>query len=108
MKGKRLVLTAILAVVSAGALSGCGFVADGPFGWGYTNSKTPITLGPGKTGSKSGKACITSFFGITSIGDASIDAAAKAAGIKEIYTVNSENLSIFGTYTKQCTVVSGE
>ena len=108
MSGKRMMVVLILAVVSAGALSGCGFVADGPFGWGYTNSKTPITLGPAKTGAKSGKACITSFFGMTSVGDASIDAAAKAAGIKEISTVNSENLSIFGTYTKQCTVVTGE
>jgi hypothetical protein len=108
MRGRKVMVVLILAVVTAGALSGCGFVADGPFGWGYTNSKTPITIGQAKTGSKSGKACVTSFFGMTSIGDASIDAAAKAAGIKEIYTVNSENLSVFGTYTKQCTVVTGE
>lgn len=105
--GKKI-LFALIIVAAATATSGCGFVADGPFGWGYTNSKTPITMGQAKTGTKVGKSCITSFFGMTSIGDASIDAAAKAAGIKEIYTVDSENFSLVGTYTKQCTVVSGE
>lgn len=108
MRGKRAVLMTVVAVFSLGALSGCGFVADGPFGWAYTDSKTPITMGAAKTGSKTGKACITSFFGMTSIGDASIESAAKAAGINEIATVDSENLNIFGTYTKQCTVITGE
>ena len=105
VRGKVLTIVAAASLVG---LSGCGFVADGPFGWGYTNTKTPVTMGQAKTGSKKGKACITSFFGFTSIGDASIDAAAKNAGIKEIYSVDSENFSIFGTYTRQCTVVSGE
>ncbi len=98
----------LCGVLSLMALSGCGFVADGPFGWVYTDSKTPVAVGTSKTGSKEGKACVTSFFGALSVGDASIEAAMKSAGIKEINTINKKNLSVFGTYTKQCTIVTGE
>jgi hypothetical protein len=104
---KRLALLSVLAVFSLVAFTGCGFVADGPFGWVYTDSKTPITVGTAKVGEKVGKACVHSYFGMITVGDASIDAAKKEAGIKEIYTVDQDNLSIFGTYTRQCTVVSG-
>lgn len=103
---KKILL--VMSVMGLFAVSGCGFVADGPFGWAYTDSKTPVAVGPAKTGSKEGRACITSFFGAITVGDASIDAAMKAAGIKEINTINKKNLSIFGTYTRQCTVVTGE
>jgi hypothetical protein len=107
MRGKMMLIT-ILAVFSMAALTGCGFVADGPFGWALTKSKTPVTVGSAKTGPKQGKACIHAYFGLLSVGDASIEAAMKPAGIKEIYAVHNENLSILGTYTRQCTVVSGE
>jgi len=104
---RTLVAAAVLAVLAVGT-SGCGFVADGPFGWGYTASKTAVSIGTAKTGSKKGTACVTSFFGLTSIGDASIGTAMKNGSIKEVFTVDKDNLSVFGTYTKQCTVVSGE
>jgi hypothetical protein len=104
---RRLLSLVVLAVFSLVAISGCGFVADGPFGWVYTNSKTPIAIGTAKVGEKVGKACIHSFFGAVSVGDASIDSAKRKAGITDVYTVDRENLSIFGTYTRQCTVVSG-
>jgi hypothetical protein len=98
----------VFTVLMLLAATGCGFVADGPFGWAYTDSKTPVALGTAKTGSKEGQACIHSFFGAVSVGDGSIETAMKSAGIKEIYSINKKNLSIFGTYTRQCTVVSGE
>jgi len=105
---KRTVVTAAVLAVLAMGTTGCGFVADGPFGWGYTSSKTAVSTGSSKTGSKKGTACITSYFGFTSIGDASIGEAMKNGGIKEISTVDKDNLSVFGTYTRQCTVVTGE
>jgi hypothetical protein len=104
----RKMACALIFTALAATLTGCGFIADGPFGWAYTNSKTPITIGPSRTGSKTGQACIKSYFGLLTVGDASIEAAIKSAGIKEIYTVTNDNFSILGTYTKQCTVVSGE
>jgi len=99
-----------LTLVLIALLSGCGFVAEGPFGWAYTNSKTPIAIGTAKSVDvhKVGKSCIHAFFGMTAIGDASIETAMRSAGIKEIFAVDMENLSFFGTYTRVCTVVSGD
>jgi hypothetical protein len=105
---RKLCMLAVLAGFSLATLPGCGFVADGPFGWAYTNSKTPVTVGKAKSGSLKGKACIHSYFGLFTIGDANIESAMKAGGITEVYLVDKENLSIFGTYTRQCTVVTGE
>ncbi len=104
---RTLVAVAVLALLAVG-ITGCGFVADGPFGWGYTASKTAVSTGPAKTGAKKGTACIKGLFGFTSIGDGSIGAAMKNGGIKEIFSVDKDNLSIFGIYTKQCTIVAGE
>ena len=98
----------IFALLTLFLVTGCGFIADGPFGWAYTDSKMPVAVGTAKTGTKEGKACINSFFGAITVGDAGIETAMKTAGIKEIYSVNKTNLSIFGTYTRQCTVVTGE
>ncbi len=104
----RRALKITLLVLIALGITGCGFVADGPLGWVYTDTIVPITVGKASSGAKEGKACIHSIFGAISIGDASIEAAMEDAGINEIYTVNKENLSIIGTYTRQCTVVKGE
>ena len=108
MKRKSIFLFAVLGAFTLWAMTGCGFIADGPFGWAYTNSKTPVTVGPAKSGSKKGKACIHSYFGLFTIGDANIETAMKMGGITEVYTIDKENLSVFGTYTRQCTVVTGE
>ncbi|KJR41050.1 lipoprotein [Candidatus Magnetoovum chiemensis] len=88
--------------------SSCGFVADGPFGWLYTDNKAPVGMGTAASGSKIGRACIYSFFGGISLGDGSIEAAMKNAGIKEVFSINKDNLNIFGTYSRQCTIVTGE
>lgn len=104
---RRLLLVTILAAFSLVAFTGCGFVADGPFGWVYTDSTTPVATGTASSADKVGKACIHSYFGMITVGDASVEAAKKRAAITEIHSVNKENLSVVGTYTRQCTVVSG-
>ncbi|MBF0318442.1 MAG: hypothetical protein HQL01_01380 [Nitrospirae bacterium] len=100
-------LIAIIAMMLM-LLGGCGFVADGPFGWVYTDTTMPVSMGPAQSGSKVGMSCIHSFLGAISMGNASIESAMKNAGIKSVYTVNKINTNIFGTYTRQCTVVAGE
>ncbi len=105
---KKFVALTAVAVVFALSATGCGFVADGPFGWGYTANKTAVSSGPAKTGVKKGSACVTAFFGFVSLGDASIEAAMKDGGIKQNHTVNKENMSVVGVYSKQCTLVTGE
>ncbi|WP_420264649.1 TRL-like family protein [Candidatus Magnetominusculus dajiuhuensis] len=111
MTAKRIVrvvtLIAIIAMMLL-LLAGCGFVADGPVGWVYTDTTMPVSMGTAQNGTKAGRGCIHSFFGAISIGNGSIETAMKDGGIKNVYTVNKENLSIFGTYTRQCTLVSGE
>ncbi len=107
MKGRSFSIT-ILAVLTLVAITSCGFVADGPFGWVFTEHTIPIAIGNVNSYSKEGKACIHSFFGAISIGNGSIEEAVKDGKINDIYTVNKENLSILGTYTRQCTVVKGE
>ncbi len=105
VKGTLIVILSMLTLVS---ITGCGFVADGPFGWAYTNHTVSVDMGNAKTGSKVGKACIRSFFGAISVGNGSIEEAMKDGEINDIFTVNKENLSILGTYTSQCTVIRGE
>ncbi len=105
---KKIILKSTLAVFALVVISGCGFVADGPFGWVYTDHTVPIAIGTAETGSKIGKACIRSFLGMISVGNGSIEEAMTNGGINEIFIINKENLSILGTYTSQCTVVRGE
>ncbi len=107
MKKKGILITVLLAF-SLVTFSGCGFVADGPFGWVYTNSTVPIAMGSAKAGPKTGKACIHSFFGAITIGDGGIEAAMRNGEINEVYIINKDNFNILGSYTRQCTVVKGE
>ncbi|MEO5355860.1 MAG: TRL-like family protein [Nitrospirae bacterium YQR-1] len=108
MTKRKLFLLGLIVISLSMLTASCGFVADGPFGWVYTDNKVPVAMGTAQTGAKAGKACIHSFLGAVAIGDASIETAMKAAGIKTVYSVNKENLNIFGTYTRQCTIVAGE
>jgi hypothetical protein len=104
---KRTVTLVFLSLMLL-ALSGCGFIADGPFGYMYTETETPIALGNAESSEKSGEACVKSFFGMIAVGDASIETAKKNGGISDIYTVNRSNFSVLGMYSKQCTIVRGE
>lgn len=97
-----------IALILGLTLSGCGFVADGPFGWLYTETTTSVAVGTAKTGSKNGQACSKSYMGLIATGDASIRQAMENGGVKEIYTVDKLNFSFFGVYSKQCTIVKGE
>jgi hypothetical protein len=68
------------------------------------------TLGAaGGTGEakKSGEACAMSILGIVGIGDASIDAAKKEAGVTQIAAVDHHAFNILGLYGSVCTVVTG-
>ena len=65
---KRIVTVVLLLIVSVAA-TGCGFVADGPFGYLYTETTTSVAVGPADSGEKIGTACVTSFFGMIAIGN---------------------------------------
>lgn len=60
----------------------------------------------GALGTKEGKACATSVLALVASGDASIEAAAKAGGIKNVMSVDHHTkwTLLFGEY---CTIVRG-
>ncbi len=104
----KKLLTAI-AITAAVTLTGCATYT--PVGSLYTQVKLPVAVTEAKaagTKLKVGKAECKSILGLVATGDASIDTAAKNAGITTIHHVDweAENiLGIIGTY--RC-VVYGE
>ncbi|KWT81407.1 TRL domain-containing protein [Candidatus Magnetominusculus xianensis] len=103
----RKAVVSMLVLIVGLSLAGCGYVSDGPFGWMMTNHITPVAKGSALTGFKEGQACIYSFFGMVTVGDAGIEAAMRNGGIKDVFTIDSASQSFFGTYTRQCTVIIG-
>ena len=102
-------LLSAIAITAAVALTGCA--TSTPVGSLYTQVKLPVAVTEAKAAStklKVGKAECKSLLGLVATGDASIDTAAKNAGITVIHHVDweAENiLGIIGTY--RC-VVYGE
>ena len=56
---------------------------------------------------KKGRACAQSILGIIATGDASIEEAKLDAGIKKVFTVSHETLSVLNLYAQICTVIAG-
>ena len=96
----------VLAVLALGGLSsGCLAVATPAMGFIVSDVKWGSDA-EGSLGSKEGKACAMSYFGVYSTGDASIAAAAKAGGIKNVTRVDHHTrwTLVLGEY---CTIVGG-
>ncbi|NDW18885.1 hypothetical protein D0T53_08160 [Dysgonomonas sp. 216] len=103
---KKLFLSC--AVVASLALSSCG-AAFGPVGALYTDVTMKNDIVDGATlGSKVGKSEAKSYLGLIAIGDAGVEAAAKAAGIKKISHVDMHTNSILGIINTYTLVVYGE
>ncbi len=98
---RRILLAAVLALFVFGA-TGC-----------YLNIRTPYPALAyyGKTtdtATKVGKATATSILGIIVTGDASLDAATRAAGVTKVHHVDMETTSILGIIATYTTIVYGE
>ena len=94
-----------IAVVAVLSLSSCAYA---PYAGLYHNVLTPVTATSNVVGTKVGKASATNVLGIVATGDASINAAAKDAGIKKISHVDQEEVSVLGLFSKVTTFVYGE
>lgn len=102
---KKILLSA--AVAASLLLSSCA--AIGPvMGFAYTDVKYGTAATSNNLGSKVGRAEAKGYLGVVAIGDASIEAAAKSAGIKKISHVDQHANSILGILTTYTTVVYGE
>lgn len=103
---KKILFSALAA--TALLFSSCGMVKSPVSGFLYTD----VTYGEGVTsnnlGTKVGKGAAKGYLGLIATGDASIEAAAKAAGIKKISHVDAHANSILGIITTYEVVVYGE
>lgn len=106
MKGMVVVGAVALMVV---ALTGCVAPTGAPImGAVYTSVQGPgqvgdLTAGFSKVGQSSAQGII-----LLATGDASINSAARAAGITRIHHVDVEYMSILGVYGKVTTTVYGQ
>lgn len=97
----------LFLIVLAGFLAGnCASGGFGPSGAIFTNTKIGIH-GVSPDGSKEGRSCAQSFFGLVGIGDASVGAAAQDGGITSVQSIDIEVFSLL-VYAQACTVVRGD
>lgn len=89
-------------------MSSCAVVQSPVCAWAYVDVKGPLAV-TGNTGSsKVGTAECRGILGLVTTGDASIETAAKSAGIKKIHHVDYESNSILGIVSNYKVVVYGE
>ncbi len=101
---KKLII--ILAV--AATFTGCAFSASPVLGSIYTDVKAPVVATANPAGNKVGTGEATSILGIVATGDASINSAAKKAGITRISHVDYQATNILGIFAKYTVYVYGE
>jgi len=102
---KFLVPVLLLVVI----LAGCSAYAVAPVtGFAYTELKGPLTATSNTGSSKVGTGTVTSILGLIATGDASIDTAAKSAGITKIHHVDYQSKNILGLYAEYTVIVYGE
>ncbi|MEG0795308.1 MAG: TRL-like family protein [Odoribacter sp.] len=106
MKRKFLLGGVILAI--AALMSSCAVVQSPVGAWAYVNVKGPVAVTSNSGSSKVGTAECQGILGLVATGDASIQTAAKSAGISRIHHVDYESSSILGIIGKYKVVVYGE
>ncbi len=103
------VIRRMLPLAAAGfLLMGCARAMSPVSGVWYTAVKAPLAVSPQQGSSKMGTSTCSSILGLIAMGDASIEAAAKAGGISKIHHVDYQASSILGLYATFTTVVYGE
>ncbi|HOO78125.1 MAG TPA: TRL-like family protein [bacterium] len=103
---KKVAAVALLGVV---VLTGCAMGMAPVTGFVYSDVSGPLTATGATSGfAKVGQSEAVSYLGLVGLGDASIDAAAKAAGISKIHHVDYHTMSIIGLYACTTVTVYGE
>ncbi|MDU1905798.1 MAG: TRL-like family protein [Dysgonomonas sp.] len=99
-----------LAIVASAALllSSCGMVKAPMTGFLYTDLTSGQTATSNSLGTKVGRATAKGYLGLIATGDASIETAAKSAGIKKISHIDEHANSILGIITTYEVIVYGE
>lgn len=104
---KKLCLSAVAAV--ALLVSSCAVVST-PAGMGvlYTGVTSGENVTSNSLGKKVGQSSASNILGLVATGDASIDLAAKKAGIKKISHVDAKRTSVLGIFASYTTIVYGD
>lgn len=97
-------LAALLVLL---CMTGCMTVASPAVGWVYTDVKWPQASTSNGAGMKTGSSEAMSILGIVALGDASVETAAKKAGITKIHHVDFHSTHIL-VYGKIVTTVYGD
>jgi hypothetical protein len=106
--GKNMRVLCVFAIAGALlGLYGCATVANPLPAFIYSDVKGPINAHGSFDATKTGEACAQSYLGWVSVGDASIDAAKAAGGIKEVSTIDYKSTSVLAVYASFCTIVKG-
>lgn len=99
----------IIAFCSAALLlSSCAMVKSPVTGFVYTNTKAPVAVTENPVGSKKGKASAISILGWVALGNASVQKAAKEAGITKVSHVDEKSTGVLGLFAKYTITVYGE
>ena len=115
LTGGKDLMKNVLKLAAVGALvafaNGCvGY----PTGSLYTGTTVPHGVdrlemaGAAKSGDKTGESCATGILMLVAFGDASVDAAKKAAQVTDVHSVEFRGTNILGIYQQGCTVVHGK
>ena len=108
-RGKMMKPVCLTLVLAAGALlPACVATPVGP-GIFYTGVKAPLeATSSNEPFTKAGRAKASQVLGVAAWGDASIQTAATAAGIKTIHHVDYEAFSVLGVYSSFEVTVYGD
>ena len=117
----KIVFNGLLVLLFAGIMvfvSGCATNmfpgGPAPAGVGYTNIRAPaqhlaVPVDNTAVVRKVGKASVTAFLGLVSLGDSSVQAAMQDGGITKIHHVDYEiEIVLAGLVSKQTTIVYGD
>lgn len=105
---KKKLLFACVTLGFAAFMSSCAMVQSPVSAWAYVDVKAPLAVTGNSGGSKVGTAECSGILGLIATGDASVETAAKSAGISKIHHVDYQASSIIGVISKYKVVVYGE
>ena len=109
MKSAKMILIVFL-FVSIIVLTGCQTPMTPQGGLLVTSASYPHfqAVVDGDLGSRTGESSCVSILGLVSVGDASVERAARSSGITKIKTVDHHFLQVLGLYSQYKTIVTGE
>jgi hypothetical protein len=100
---RRIILCTLLF-----AANGCASLKAPMPGLLFTHNDNGLVATANPAGNRVGEACLSSYLGLISLGDATIETARRNGGITTITSVDESTTSILFFYGKYCVTVRGK